>query len=66
MALHKFSVGQIVDFDRTVAPKSRSRGPYEVIRVLPADDIRLQRYHIKSKAEPFERAANEYEIIAAD
>jgi hypothetical protein len=65
MALHKFSVGQIVDFDRTVAPKLKSCGPYQVIRVLPADDIRSQRYHIKSKTEPFDRTANEYEIVAA-
>jgi hypothetical protein len=65
MALHKFSVGQIVDFDTTVAPKLKSRGPYQVMRVLPAEDVSSQRYHIKSKTEPFERAANEYEIVAA-
>jgi hypothetical protein len=65
MASHKFSVGQIVDFDRRVAPKAKTCGPYQVMRVLPADDVRSQRYHIKSETEPFARTANEYEIVAA-
>ena len=39
-------------------------GPFEVLRVQPADDVRLRAYRIKSKAEPFERSAREYEIVA--
>ena len=66
MPRHKFSVGQIVDFDLRVAPKLKSRGPYKVMRVLPHEDGGLQRYYIKSPTEPFERTANEYEIIAAN
>ena len=61
---HKFSVGQIVDFDLKVVPKLKTSGPYKVMRVLPADDVKSQRYTIKSKTEPFERSANEYEIVA--
>jgi hypothetical protein len=37
------------------------------LRVLPADDDSTPLvYRIKSQAEPFERNANEYEIVAAD
>ena len=64
MVSHKFAVGQVVDFDRKLLPSLRSSGPYEVTRVLPAEDARSQTNRIKSKAEPFERSAKEYEIVA--
>jgi hypothetical protein len=64
MAPHKFTIGQIVDFDTRVTPMPRPTGPYEVTRVLPAEDVRSRAYRIKSKAEPFERSAKEYEIVA--
>ena len=64
MIRHKFAIGQIVDFDARVTPMPRPVGPYEVTRVLPAEDVRSQAYRIKSKAEPFERSAKEYEIVA--
>jgi hypothetical protein len=64
MSQHKFAIGQIVDFDTRLAPMPRPTGPYEVTRVLPAEDARTQAYRIKSKAEPFERSAKEYEIVA--
>jgi len=35
-----------------------------VTRVLPAEDVRSRTYRIKSKAEPFERSAKEYEIVS--
>ena len=60
----KFAIGQIVRFDTKVAPLARPGGPYEVTRVLPAEDAQSQTYRIKSKAEPFERIAKEYEIVA--
>ena len=44
----------------------RPSGPFEVMRVLPAEDIHSQTYRIKSKTEPFERNAKEYEIVAVD
>ena len=64
MTRHKFAIGQIVDFDTRVTPLPRPSGPYEVTRVLPAENVRSRTYRIKSKAEPFERSAKEYEIVA--
>ncbi|MFZ1962261.1 MAG: hypothetical protein WAU78_02110 [Roseiarcus sp.] len=64
MTRHKFAIGQIVDFDTRATPLPRPSGPYEVTRVLPAEDVRSRTYRIKSKAEPFERSAKEYEIVA--
>ena len=64
MARHKFAIGQFVDFDTRVAPMPKPTGPYQVTRVLPAEDARSQTYRIKSKSEPFERSAKEYEIVA--
>jgi hypothetical protein len=66
MTLNKFAVGQLVDFDTRIEPTPRTKGPYQVLRVLPADDEMKPRvYRIKSQAEPFERNVNEYEIVAA-
>lgn len=64
MAESKFTIGQLVDFDPKAAAAWKPVGPYEVVRVQPADDPRLRAYRIKSKAEAFERSAKEYEIIA--
>ena len=64
MTRHKFAIGQIVDFDTRITPVPRASGPYQVVRVLPAEDLRSQTYRIKSKAEPFERSVKEYEILA--
>jgi hypothetical protein len=66
MTPHKYAIGQIVDFDARVTPLPRPSGRFEVTRVLPAEDVRSQTYRIKSKAEPFERSAKEYEIIAVE
>jgi hypothetical protein len=64
MTGHKFAIGQIVEFDARVTPLPRPSGPFEVTRVLPAEDVRSRTYRIKSKAEPFERSAKEYEIVS--
>jgi hypothetical protein len=63
---HKFAVGQFVDYDRKLTPSPRPAGPYEVTRVLPTETADTQTYRIKSKAEPFERSAKEYEIVAVE
>jgi len=63
---HKFAVGQFVDFDKRLAQSPRPAGPYEVTRVLPAENADAQTYRIKSKTEPFERSAKEYEIVAVE
>ena len=47
-------------------PAPRPSGPFEVVRVLPAENVDAQTYRIKSKTEPFERNAKEYEIVAVD
>jgi hypothetical protein len=66
MTLNKFTVGQLVDFATRIEPTRRTKGPYQVLRVLPAEDEMKPRvYRIKSQAEPFERIAKEYEIVAA-
>ncbi|THD44372.1 MAG: hypothetical protein E7774_10570 [Bradyrhizobium sp.] len=64
MDTHKFAVGQAVDFDLKLSRSMKSSGPYEVLRVLPAEDARSRTYRIKSKTEAFERSAKEYEIVA--
>lgn len=66
MTRHKFAIGQFVDYDPKAAAAWKPSGPYEVVRVQPADDGRAFAYRIKSKAEVFERSAKEYEIIAVD
>jgi hypothetical protein len=65
MTGQKFSVGQLVEFEKGATPVLKPIGPFEVLRVQPADDVRLRAYRIKSKAEPFERSAREYEIVAS-
>ena len=65
MTGQKFSVGQLVEFEKGATPVLKPIGPFEVLRVQPADDVRLHAYRIKSKAEPFERSAREYEIVAS-
>lgn len=60
---NKFAIGQIVDFDSRVMPAPRPNGPFEIVRVLPAEDSHSQTYRIKSKSEPFERSAKEYELL---
>ncbi len=64
MNRHKFAVGQIVDFDTRISAAPRSSGPYQVVRVLPAEEANARTYRIKSKSEPFERSAKEHEIVA--
>ena len=59
----RFAIGQSVAFERT-ASTARANGPYEVVRVLPADGANSRTYRIKSKVEPFERTANEYDLVA--
>jgi len=64
MTGQKFTVGQLVEFEKSATPTPKPTGPFEVLRVQPADDVLLRAYRIKSKAEPFERSAREYEIVA--
>jgi hypothetical protein len=62
MTLHKFVIGQVVDFNRKL--RWMSGGPYEVVSVLPFDGADSPTYRVKSKAEPFARAAKETDLVA--
>ena len=66
MAEQKFAIGQLVDFDTRSSPARKPTGPYEIVRVLPQEDGSFRTYRIKSVAEPFERIAKEYEIVAVE
>jgi hypothetical protein len=66
MTSPKFAIGELVDFDNRNAPTRKPTGPYEIVRVLPMEDGSWRSYRIKSVAEPFERIAKEYEIVAIE
>jgi len=61
---HKSAVGQLVEFAMAASPAPKRIGPYEVLRALPADNVRLRAYRIESKAVPFERSGKGYDIVA--
>ena len=65
MTLHKFMIGQAVDFDGKLS-MSRPRGPFEIVSVLPVEDPSSLTYRVKSQAEPFSRAAKESDLVAVD
>ena len=62
MALHKFVIGQVVGFNSKLP--WMSGGLYEVVSVLPVDEGDSPTYRVKSKAEPFARAARETDLVA--
>jgi hypothetical protein len=61
MPIHKFKVGQLVEFKpgRTAMPASSRE--YKIVRLLPADG-EDPLYRIKSVGEPFDRVAKEHEL----
>ncbi len=66
MTLHKFVIGQAVDFDGKLPSMSRPKGPFEIVSVLPVEDASSLTYRVKSEAEPFSRAAKESDLVAVD
>ena len=64
MTRPKFAIGQTVDFARRLPSMSRATGPYEVMSVLPTDEVDSTTYRVKSEAEPFARAARETDLVA--
>ena len=64
MTLHKFVIGQAVDFDRNLPSMSRPKGPFEIVSVLSVDDTNSPTYRVKSKTESFSRAAKEADLVA--
>lgn len=59
--MHKYKVGQTVGFTGRGTVKA-PRGEYKIVARLPADAGGGLQYRIKSKAEPHERIAVEYEL----
>jgi len=41
MRLHKLAIGRLVDFDTRIEPTLRTKGPYQVLRVRPAECLRV-------------------------
>ena len=66
MTLHKFAIGQAVDFDKMLPSISRPKGPFEIVGVLSVDDANSPTYRIKSKSELFSRAVKEIDLVAVD
>jgi hypothetical protein len=66
MAEQKFAVGQLVEFESRTSHPRKPAGPYQIVRILPLEDGSSRSYRIKSVAEPFERIAREYEILAVE
>jgi hypothetical protein len=66
MTLHKFVIGQAVDFDKMLPSISRPKGPFEIVSVLPVDAANSPTYRVKSKDELFLRVAKEIDLVAVD
>jgi hypothetical protein len=61
MAMHKYKVGQLVNFAPSRSGMPTSGRQYEVIRLLPPESGELQ-YRVKCKGDTFERVARESEL----
>ena len=64
MSIHKFKVGQMVDFFPSQRALSASVRAYKILRLMPSDAGELL-YRIKTISEPFERIAKESELKLA-
>lgn len=63
--MHKFSVGQFVQFNPDRDERAgAARGPYEVTKRLPHNG-REYEYRIKSQYEEHERTARESQLSSA-
>ena len=63
MKTHKFTIGQVVNFDRGFA--FAAEGEYEIIRALPVEGG-TPAYRIKSKKEAYERVAREDQLSVSN
>jgi hypothetical protein len=64
MTLHKFVIGQAVDFNSRFPSMSKPTGPFEVMSALPIGEDNSPTYRVKSNAEPFARVARETDLVA--
>jgi hypothetical protein len=63
---HKFGIGQLVYFHpKGVGPwgVDAARGPYQILRLLPATDEGEFQYEIRSNLEEHDRIARESELV---
>lgn len=61
MSVHKFKVGQLVEFMPMRSGMPASSRDYKIIRLQPSEDGNPM-YRIKSTTEAFERVAKELEL----
>ena len=59
--LHKFKVGQLVDYVPARSGMSTSSRGYKIVQLLPREGTEVF-YRIKSPAETFERVAKEQHL----
>lgn len=62
MALHKYKVGQVVDFIPGRLSMPASRGAYKIVKLMPSDSGE-NLYRVKCATESFERMAKETELL---
>jgi hypothetical protein len=61
MSMHKYKVGQTVEFTPLRSGVPASARDYKIVRLQPPEDGNPT-YRIKSSAEAFERIAKEVEL----
>lgn len=61
MALHKYRVGQVVDFIPGRLSMPAARGAYKIVRLMPSDSGE-NHYRVKCATESFERMVKETEL----
>jgi len=57
MSGHKFKLGQLLNY----RSREQALGVYQITQLLPLEGATFQ-YRIKSRKEPHERVAKEYEL----
>ena len=61
MSLHKYKLGQLVQYIPDKLQEASPSGDYKITRLLPAQGADHQ-YRIKNGSEPFERIARESQL----
>jgi|LNFM01.1.fsa_nt_gb hypothetical protein len=61
LSVHKFKVGQTVDFSPGRGALSSGSRLYKIVKLLPSEGGQLL-YRIKGSSEPFERVAREMDL----
>jgi hypothetical protein len=64
VGVHRFKIGQSVNYTSAAAGASRGNGIYKITQLLPPEGDDFQ-YRIKSAAEPHERVVKESQLDRA-